>query len=757
MMLQIGAFARWDKKQDCHFGRRIDYPNREITACLLLAWVKVLSNEYVGTWGTTRRGVFTNFLHIGIKRGDTETPMFLLRYDDKFRTISLRMDNACKLEELADPQSTRVHFPGFENYVARCDYLMEAPKKYGARHPYTLLGDRLQKNLDDDSADIAAVRVLMDTDLAGQFAAIQNDAGRRNDFCRALALVTKGDVETVIVPDKRSEKMESVDGGYLYRLTCIFPWAIDLLYKHPKCAEADTTFEAVRPYTLACLHAIFANESMPLGFAISPSEVADAYMGLYNTLLRHLARVPLVPPDPPPPGSRGEPLVIPPSDGKGEWFDEPIVPVKVDEEEDWCEFDDEEPPVDTGSPAGEPPATTGAPPLAPETEEEETEEEDWGEDSPESTLPRRPPPERPPRYYDLQESVPADVWERWRLLLDLPILTDQGTALRAFVDNFGLIWKLCHRHIIESMGAKSCFGRWAARLLRCFSPRQWRRTCHVIQREMIGRKFNEEDPAYKSLMRLLGRLQDRHPLSDIRRWACWWRLGCPRTTNSTESVNGHLNAEIKKGESFPERVSSVALHFMKRYQSRNVWRDRAFKRNEAKCYPNPETNPLYSEAEMVFYQHLHDAYGKTPEVRKRETFLREDPTRFFPAQYHVRITDKVTLPTKWEITEGTRKSKVPAAESAAPPDSLRLHANSAHTKLSQKAWEIAWDFLKQIGPEKWKRFGQEINFGINAIATNMEIPEDRVTAKKEAAWRRKCDEAFPQWISPRRPKQSSRP
>jgi hypothetical protein len=41
---------------------------------------------------------------------------------------------------------------------------------------------------------------------------------------------------------------------------------------------------------LAILHVIFANESIPIGFAISPSETGDAYCRLFDHILRELTR-----------------------------------------------------------------------------------------------------------------------------------------------------------------------------------------------------------------------------------------------------------------------------------------------------------------------------------------------------------------------------------------------------------------------------------------------------------------------------------
>jgi hypothetical protein len=48
----------------------------------------------------------------------------------------------------------------------------------------------------------------------------------------------------------------------------------------------DSTFESLAPYTLPILHAIVANESMPIAFGISPTETADAYSRIYDNIRR---------------------------------------------------------------------------------------------------------------------------------------------------------------------------------------------------------------------------------------------------------------------------------------------------------------------------------------------------------------------------------------------------------------------------------------------------------------------------------------
>jgi hypothetical protein len=70
----------------------------------------------------------------------------------------------------------------------------------------------------------------------------------------------------------------------LFGLTWIFPWAPSVIKAKPSCLELDGTFEAVHPYTLEICEAIIANESLPLGLAIFPTETKKSYQRLHKHL-----------------------------------------------------------------------------------------------------------------------------------------------------------------------------------------------------------------------------------------------------------------------------------------------------------------------------------------------------------------------------------------------------------------------------------------------------------------------------------------
>jgi ubiquitin C-terminal hydrolase len=695
---------------------------KQIDKGIFTAFLKILSNDFQAVEQPTHKVGYERCM--SISRGPH--PLFQVHYTRDLESIRIQRHPNANLYALMDPESTRLWTGGGGFFEMRCDFSIKGPAKRGEYHPHSVLERRMRE---PGSLIPGVVSVLLNEQLARSFAAIQADAGKRRDFSRLLAAATRGSVKTLLSNIQTSPKMEAVDSAFLYGLTCVYPWAIDLLMLHPKCLMTDTTFKAVKPYTLAILHVIFANESIPIGFAIWPSEAHVSYGMLYRHILDLLACTAWVKQNQSP---RAVAALLSLSPEEALW--------KIEDDDGLSDDEDLDGPPDS--------ACTFS--IGPDGD---CEEETWDEESP-AERSVAASSEHGEAYYRMRGITHPVIWAHYDLLLGVPIVTDQGKALEKFVQDYGLIWKLCHRHILENIGAKCRNGRWAARLLRCFSARQYRRTRFVIKKEIKALKLNYYtkgavlDRSTKALLRLLGDLQDTKPLSDIRRWALWLRLGCPRTTNSAESVNGHLNAEILERESFVERVLSVAHHFAVRYASRNKWRDTALGRNKSKCYHTEEQmrDPSYSAAKELFYQHLHDTVGRTFAERHGEKFPEERRALFFSAQAVIFFLDlPPPLPKNW--VDGAIRRTRPAGpvDGDDDPSVLRLHEKSAHTVLSHMAWQIACDLKMDIGPDEWKRHGQEIYTGIVKTAALLDIRPHRVSATREAAWRSLCWEWLPTW------------
>jgi hypothetical protein len=617
----------------------------------------------------------------------------------------------------------------------RCDFPLAAVVKPGKDHPWTVLSIRLEQPGPRHAPVPAAVQMVVNPDIAQTYARMRDSERSRSQFSAQLSLLTGGSVYTILVPKASAHPhCEQADGESMFGVVVVFPWAVDLLYAGPKCAMTDTTFRAVKPYTLAVLHLIFANESIPIAFSVSPSETWLSYSRIYYLLLERLQAVSEVAWSGQPPPALG--TACPPG-GWVKWPEDPPDAYRDD-------LGEAPPPAaNPDEPAANPDETASNPDRsAPDSNERQYLEFDEKLFPPCAEIKTLPAvPQASPVYPRPLLGLVAVCAP----LLRLPIVTDQGKALEKFVNAFRLDWKLCHRHIIESIGAKGEKAAWVLRILRCFSRDEFLRTRMAILREMnrIRDKLEETDKVYIKILRLLGlRPSDASSLCDINHWALWLRLGCPRTTNSAESVNGHLNAEIEKTETWVERVISVAKHFMRRYHTRADWRDRSLKRNLYKCYPNPDKQWYQSQAETDFYLHLHDAFGKTREARLREGFPDARWNLWWKASFFIEITQAPKFPDGWDVERPLRRRCSSAADEEATK--LEIEEASAHTAFARMAWQILWTLRRDLGAA-WKKCAQTVNVVVIRIGRDLGILDDRVTWAQEADWWSACWKALDHW------------
>jgi hypothetical protein len=267
--------------------------------------------------------------------------------------------------------------------------------------------------------------------LAASFVQMAAKGRWRSDLAKVLAELTGGTVHVTYTTVYNSHLRPFGLGRYLFCLTCVLPWAVDILVKRPNCLMTDSTFKCVKPYTLPILHAIIANESIPMAFGISPTETADSYGRIYEHIIEH--NIGIVPPV-------LEPVVLSPSAVRPKFAPDPGTKAWKDD-----------------------PASVNDGDHRP------------GEEVYLGTV----------KEQNASPMTAAPAFRNLRgLLCSIPILTDQGTALRRFINHYGLTWFVCHRHIIESLGASTAIGGWGARLLRTFSESEWMREVEVVTGEI---------------------------------------------------------------------------------------------------------------------------------------------------------------------------------------------------------------------------------------------------------------------------------
>jgi ubiquitin C-terminal hydrolase len=564
-------------------------------------------------------------------------------------------------------------------------------------HPYDVFRKLVQSRIltapDDQSDVVRHLNATLFPNLAATFVQAAQRGRWTNEFGKMLGQLTGGDVSIIYTPHHNRHLIGFGPNKYLFSLTVVFPWAIDILMKGPNCLMTDTTFRSVHPYTLPILHAIVANESIPIAFGISPTETALSYHRIYQ----HITDVQI--------------------DLQASLF--PAVLARMSPNPHQAQGNQPSP----------------EDPEAVKDGDDRPEDEYSGpiNESAESPMKRR-------EIHNVRE-----------LLQSIPIVTDQGSALEKFIHDWGLTWKICHRHIIESMGSGTAIGEWGERLLRTFNETEWQREVEVICGEM-QRRSSEWSPSaqgYDSLLALLGKHApgSKHHLADRAHWALWLRKGCPTTTNSAESVNGHLNAETYGHREFVDRIQIVVKHIIRRYESRNKWCDRALARNAGKCFPAKETmaNPWFSRSRMEFYRELHNVAHLEAPVKRRFPpeirccmvwpYVREDPDG-----------KGCRLPARWDesLAEALTRSGVNPEETG---DHIILTRHSSHTQRTHLGWRISLRFAKKLGDTVWKAAGTQLYDWIQQIGRDLNVPETgEIPSDLEIEWRCRCCESMPGWL-----------
>jgi hypothetical protein len=355
-----------------------------------------------------------------------------------------------------------------------------------AYHPFRRLRRRIFRI---SNGPLSSLQVFLSPDLAVTLAMRARNALARNNLGLFLADMADASVKILYSETPGTKMLELGNGQFLYSLTLVFPWALAVLALPPNCAMTDTTFKCVRPYTLAILHAIVANTSIPLAFGIAPSESAGSYIRIYEHIHDIMERFH--------PELMNAPLVnqlrsaAPPQPVLDEGFFE--VPDDLPEAQD----DEVGPPV----PGPDMSSQVVDQPLIPQSFR-----------PPERAVPviveadRVDDDEHDDRRVEAKQAmqdetsvvIPADddaietvlqplgpdpivkrTWLTW-----LPIVTDLGVCLAALVAEYQLDWKLCIRHILETLGGKGQIVDWARRLLYSFCLQEYLRNCAVIQAEI---------------------------------------------------------------------------------------------------------------------------------------------------------------------------------------------------------------------------------------------------------------------------------
>ena len=166
----------------------------------------------------------------------------------------------------------------------------------------------------------------------------------------------------------------------------------------------------------------------------------------------------------------------------------------------------------------------------------------------------------------LRDSGRADLAEN---LLRLPMLSDMGSALSAFANQFALTQYWCHRHLIERFGAAGLLTETFRSLLSTTTKSQADDIFLAFKKECQA--LVESDKARAGSLSLA--LRKMHNLmNEYNKWGLEAKIASghafvARTTNHAESFHRHMNACTSTKRKPVTRLLAVLRLIMKRYKN----------------------------------------------------------------------------------------------------------------------------------------------------------------------------------------------
>jgi hypothetical protein len=277
------------------------------------------------------------------------------------------------------------------------------------------------------------------------------------------------------------------------------------------------------------------------------------------------------------------------------------------------------------------------------------------------------------------------------ILTALPILTDQGAALAAFIKHFNLNWKLFIRHILEAVGTKDPVFSWILRLIYAWCPEEYVHECLTIALELAA--IGLEPRKAKLLQLMMGKVHVAHPLRCLSRWAAFARsAGVPRVGNQIEGRHSHLNRQTKGLKDLVDLLIQLIVHCHTAYRNRNANLRISFQKNKRLFDPDAaaQSDVSFNPAKCAYYRALYTLRGKKgrdgPDPKAE---LEPDlQTYGFAPEFTERKVD-VVLPPKWQPKPKVSTNEVPERQT--------LHATGSRTKRDQMAYEIMAEMRRLFG------------------------------------------------------------
>ena len=166
------------------------------------------------------------------------------------------------------------------------------------------------------------------------------------------------------------------------------------------------------------------------------------------------------------------------------------------------------------------------------------------------------------QFYTFIQSVDADACQK---LKAIPVLSDEGLALKKFCEDNSITQFLCFTHLIRKFGASTKLGGIVKGLLFQKSPEDFKRVWKLWNPQIVD-LLNNNQKHIKQFEQLFECSFTNGKLSEpnFHKQAIWERarFSIPTTTNHAESTHSHVNFMARKVR-LPSNCITVLLHYIR--------------------------------------------------------------------------------------------------------------------------------------------------------------------------------------------------
>ena len=160
--------------------------------------------------------------------------------------------------------------------------------------------------------------------------------------------------------------------------------------------------------------------------------------------------------------------------------------------------------------------------------------------------------------------------ESYNKLIEIPVLSDEGSALKRFCKDNNLVQKFCYRHLINKFGANTPLGGLVKGLLFCKSKEEFETMWDTLK-TAITKELNETSELHrKQFLKLFPCEYDeglKLYINPQSTQAMWLRYGVPTCTNHAESAHSHLNQAAHSCKLYKKRLEIILDYIQNRLKN----------------------------------------------------------------------------------------------------------------------------------------------------------------------------------------------